>query len=118
MELYHGQLPWHTFSSQHDQDPIRRIGDMKAGREFAEFLGGSIPEFRAYHAHCSGLSFGEKPDYAYLKALFRERMRIEGWAYDWKFDWEEGTSLEKGTLVPEEYVFDLRFVERLALDPK
>ncbi len=42
-------------------------------------------------------------------------METKGWQYDWKFDWEDGTALERGTLVPEEYVFDLRFVQRVGL---
>ena len=89
---------------------------MKAGPEFLDFLSGSLPEFRAFHAHCMSLTYGQAPDYAFLRGLFRERMQREGWHYDWIFDWENGSS-RKGTLVPDDYVFDLEFVERRALDP-
>ncbi|KAI0719776.1 kinase-like protein [Cerioporus squamosus] len=111
-ELHYGQLPWTT------ETELLRIVQMKAGQEFQDFLSQSLPEFRAYHAHCASLSYGQAPDYAHLKDLFRRRMATEGWQYDWKFDWEDGSALERGTLVPEEYVFDLRFVQRVGLDPQ
>ena len=110
MELYHGQLPW-------QDSPKELMGKMKDGPELHAFLSQSLPEFTAYHAHCSSRSFGEKPDYGLLKGLFRSRMQTEGWAYDWIFDWEDGASLSKGTLIPEEYVFDLEYVDRIGLDP-
>lgn len=91
---------------------------MKEGPEFREFLSESLPEFRSFHAHCTGLSYGQTPDYAFLQGLFRRRMQVEGWQYDWRFDWENGSAGEKGTLVPSDYVFDMRFVERCALNPK
>ena len=110
-ELHHGSLPWTT------ETELLRIVQMKAGKEFQEFLAQSVPEFRAYYAHCASLSFGQAPDYALLKDLFRRRMETEGWRHDWMFDWEDSAALEKGTLVPDEYVFDLRFVQRIGLDP-
>ncbi|KAI0767561.1 kinase-like protein [Fomes fomentarius] len=117
MELYHGCLPWQDVSAQAHQERLDLIHEMKAGKGFQDYLSQSLPEFKAYHDHCSALSFGEKPKYSFLKGLFRARMLSDGWLYDWKFDWEDGASLEKGTLVPEDYVFDMQFVERIGLDP-
>ncbi|KAI0767575.1 casein kinase-like protein I isoform alpha [Fomes fomentarius] len=117
MELYHGSLPWHDVSADDHQERTRIVHEMKAGKVFHDFLSQSLPEFGAYYSHCSALLFGERPDYLLLKGLFRTRMRSEGWLYDSKFDWEDGVNLEKGTLVPEDYVFDMRFVERHGLDP-
>ena len=77
-----------------------------------------MPELRAYHAHCSSLAFGQAPDYKLLRELFRQRMRAEGWTYDWNFDWIDPSELGQGTLVYNEYVYDLRFVKRLALNPR
>lgn len=117
LELYHGCLPWQDVSAQAHQERLDLIHEMKAGKVFQDYLSQSLPEFKAYHDHCSALSFGEKPRYSFLKGLFRARMLSDGWLYDWKFDWENGASLEKGTLVPEDYVFDMQFVERIGLDP-
>ena len=80
-------------------------------------LARSPPEFTAYHAHCTSLTYGQKPDYAMLRGLFRERMREEGWGADSQFDWINGSELEKGTLLPEEYVLDVNFVEDRVWDP-
>ncbi|RPD61796.1 kinase-like protein [Lentinus tigrinus ALCF2SS1-7] len=117
LELYHGRLPWHNLSKRRDGLFDDHIAGMKEGTEFRDFLSRSLPEFRSFHAHCMSLSYGQTPDYALLRGLFRERMGKEGWQYDWIFDWENGSSTEKGTLVPDDYVFDLRFVERRALYP-
>ncbi|KAI0719778.1 kinase-like protein [Cerioporus squamosus] len=116
LELYHGQLPWEELCNRRDPRFYDQVAGMKEGPEFRDFLSESLPEFRSFHAHCTGLSYGQAPDYAFLRGLFRERMQREGWYYDWVFDWEDGAS-EKGTLVPDDYVFDLKFVERRALYP-
>ncbi len=118
LELYHGQLPWHELSQMEDKSSCDQIGEMKEGSVLHDFLSESLPEFRSFHAHCMSLSYGQAPDYTFLRGLFRERMQREGWQYDWSFDWEDGSSSEKGTLVPSDYVFDLRFVERRVLNPR
>ncbi|TFK78508.1 kinase-like protein [Polyporus arcularius HHB13444] len=117
LELFHGQLPWYELSKLRNEAAYDRIREMKEGPEFRDFLSESLPEFRSFHAHCMGLSYGQTPDYALLRSFFRERMHREGWYYDWIFDWEDGSASEKGTLIPDDYVFDMRFVERKALDP-
>ncbi|KAI0763523.1 hypothetical protein BD413DRAFT_484127, partial [Trametes elegans] len=81
------------------------------------FLARSLPEFAAYHAHCLGLSYEEKPDYALLHALFRNRMEQEGWACDWMFDWVDGSKLWAGTLLPEEYILDWKMIGENGWDP-
>ncbi|OJT07576.1 hypothetical protein TRAPUB_1599 [Trametes pubescens] len=84
---------------------------------FQTLLARSPPEFAVYHAHVAGLQYGEKPDYALLTGLFRERMRKEGWTFDGGFDWMDATGLAKGTLLPEEYVLSFDFVEEKEWNP-
>lgn len=79
---------------------------MKTGDVFRNYLARSPSEFTKYFNHCRGLAFEEKPDYALLKRVFRDWMEHEGWEYDWKFDWMDGWSLEKGTLIPQQYALD------------
>ena len=43
-------------------------------------------------------------------------MKREGWESDAQFDWVDPSLLEKGTLIPEEYVVDSRFVEDVGID--
>lgn len=45
-------------------------------------------EFRSYFEHVRSLRFEDKPDYDYLKRLFRELFFRKGYAYDNIYDWD------------------------------
>lgn len=47
-----------------------------------------IAEFRLYFEHTRSLKFDDRPDYDYLKRLFRELFFRKGFTYDNMFDWE------------------------------
>lgn len=82
---------------------------MKSGRALRDLLSTSPPEFALYFDHCLALHFEARPNYCFLKKIFRERMERESWDYDWKFDWIDGRLLEKGTLIHEEYALTLEY---------
>ncbi|KAH7907915.1 kinase-like domain-containing protein [Hygrophoropsis aurantiaca] len=110
--LLHGRLPWQGIYAPSIEAKLLRIGEMKAGAPFRELLARSPPEFTKYSEHVRGLRFEEKPDYTLLARIFRERMEREGWVEDdGCFDWAGGAvSLNlKGTLVPDEYKWDVGF---------
>ncbi|KAJ4462459.1 putative Casein kinase I [Paratrimastix pyriformis] len=46
-------------------------------------------EFAAYLNYTRGLRFDGKPDYDYMRRLFRELFLREGFQYDWVYDWTE-----------------------------
>lgn len=117
LEFYHGRLPWQGLPEPKWTSKTALVGDMKTTAPFHALLARSAPEFAAYHAHVAGLRYGERPDYALLRGLFRERKRTEGWAFDGNFDWMDAAGLEKGTLLPEEYVLSLDFVEEKEWNP-
>jgi serine/threonine protein kinase len=48
---------------------------------------GHPPEFLSYIVYCRSLLFEEHPDYNYLKHLFKELYKREGFCYDAIFDW-------------------------------
>ncbi len=105
--LLNGRLPWQDVYGPSVDWKLVRMGEIKTGNAFRDYLARSPSEFTTYFDHCHGLAFEEKPDHAMLKRVFRDRMEREGWEYDWKFDWMDGRFLEKGTLIPEEYTFDM-----------
>lgn len=53
-----------------------------------EVLCKSYPsEFTSYFHYCRSLRFDDKPDYSYLKRLFRDLFIREGYQFDYVFDW-------------------------------
>ena len=46
-----------------------------------------IAVFRAYFDHVRSLGFEDRPDYEYLRRLFRELFLRKGYSYDCQFDW-------------------------------
>ena len=50
-------------------------------------------EFRSFFEHVRSLRFDDRPDYDYLKRLFRELFFRKGFAYDNMFDWEVLSSM-------------------------
>lgn len=44
-------------------------------------------EFAIYLNYCRSLRFDDKPDYSYLRKLFRDLFIREGFQYDYVFDW-------------------------------
>ena len=44
-------------------------------------------EFAIYLNYTRSLRFDDKPDYSYLRKLFRDLFVREGYQYDYVFDW-------------------------------
>uniref|UniRef100_A0AAX7V2Y7 non-specific serine/threonine protein kinase n=1 Tax=Astatotilapia calliptera TaxID=8154 RepID=A0AAX7V2Y7_ASTCA len=47
----------------------------------------SYTEFSTYLNFCRSLRFDDKPDYSYLRQLFRNLFHRQGFSYDYVFDW-------------------------------
>lgn len=47
----------------------------------------STAEFATYLNFCRSLRFDDKPDYSYLRQLFRNLFHRQGFSYDYVFDW-------------------------------
>lgn len=52
-----------------------------------ELCEGLPVEFEKYMKYCTGLQYADKPDYSYLKRIFKEKFISEGYEYDYIFDW-------------------------------
>ena len=44
-------------------------------------------EFATYLTYCKSLRFEDRPDYGYLRKLFKELLIREGYEYDYVYDW-------------------------------
>lgn len=52
---------------------------MKMSTPIDELCKGLPPEFAIYINYCRNLKFEDKPDYTYLKKIFKERFVKEGY---------------------------------------
>ena len=76
-----GSLPWQGLQN------YEKICEKKMSTP-VEVLCKDFPEeFAMYLNYCRGLRFEEKPDYMYLRQLFRKLFRTLNHQYDHAFDW-------------------------------
>ncbi|KAF2608229.1 hypothetical protein F2Q68_00046337 [Brassica cretica] len=64
-----------------------RISEKKVSTSIESLCRGYPSEFASYFHYCRSLRFDDKPDYAYLKRLFRDLFIREGFQFDYVFDW-------------------------------
>jgi casein kinase I family protein HRR25 len=55
-------------------------------------------ETAIYLNYCRSLRFDDKPDYSYLRKLFRDLFVREGFQYDYIFDWSVQNSSNKAAV--------------------
>merc|ERR1719420_93006 len=54
-------------------------------------------EFATYLNYCRSLKFADKPDYSYLRKMFKDLFFREGYAYDHNFDWTLKNNQQQST---------------------
>jgi serine/threonine protein kinase len=74
-----GSLPWQGIRALNKKQKYDKISEKKMSTPF-EILCKGFPQER-------GLRFDDKPDYGYLRRLFRDLFVREGFQYDYVFDW-------------------------------
>ncbi|CAI0448930.1 unnamed protein product [Linum tenue] len=80
-------LPWQGLKAGNKKQKYDKISEKKMLTPI-EVLCKSYPsEFTSYFHYCRSLRFEDKPDYAYLKRLFRDLFVREGYQFDYIFDW-------------------------------
>mmetsp|Transcript_10164 Transcript_10164/g.31097 ORF Transcript_10164/g.31097 Transcript_10164/m.31097 type:complete len:321 (+) Transcript_10164:304-1266(+) len=87
MYFNRGSLPWQGLRAPTKKQKYQKISDKKVATPINELCKGSPIEFATYLHYCRNLKFEDKPDYAYLRRMFRELYIREGFADDNLFDW-------------------------------
>lgn len=82
-----GQLPWHGLKASSKRDRRKMIGTAKLKTSINELCKGQPVEFVKFFEYVRALEFQDKPDYDYLRKLFRSLSEAKGYEYDGKFDW-------------------------------
>jgi hypothetical protein len=105
MYFNRGSLPWQGLKVRYLLQPMRspllkigaqavtkkqkyeRISEKKIGTPIEVLCKGFPSEFATYLNFCRSLRFDDKPNYSYLRQLFRNLFHREGYVYDYVFDW-------------------------------
>ena len=84
-----GSLPWQGLQGRTKEEKYNRIKEKKVNTSIEELVRGCLEEqtFGEYLYYCRNLRFDEKPDYQYLRRLFREAMQRNGFEDDFQYDW-------------------------------
>ena len=105
MYFIRGSLPWQGLKANTKKQKYERIMDRKMSTSTEQLCKGYPTEFRSYFEYCRSLRFEDRPDYAYLKRLFKELFYRKGFQYDNMFDWTVlNLQQEKARLPPEQPV--------------
>ena len=87
MYFNRGSLPWQGLKAQTKKQKYERISEKKLSTPIEVLCKGFPSEFATYLNFCRSLRFDDKPDYTYLRQLFRNLFHREGYTYDYIFDW-------------------------------
>lgn len=82
-----GSLPWQGLRATTKRDKYRRILEKKMMTPTEVLCRGLPNEFAVYLNYTRSLRFDDKPDYNYLRRIFRDLFVREGFQYDYIFDW-------------------------------
>jgi len=89
MYFLRGSLPWQGLRAQTKKQKYDRISEKKMATPVEVLCKGSPAEFAHYLNYVRSLRFEDKPDYQYLRKLFRDLFLREGYQMDYIFDWTQ-----------------------------
>lgn len=87
MYFNRGNLPWQGLRAKHKKDKYNKISEKKMSTPIDALCKHFPNEFGQYINYCRALRFDDKPDYAYLRRLFRDLFFRQGYCADYRFDW-------------------------------
>lgn len=82
-----GSLPWQGLKAVTKKQKYDRISEKKMSTSIDTLCKGFPPEFGLYLTYSRSMRFEDKPDYQYLRKLFRDLFVREGYQMDYVFDW-------------------------------
>jgi serine/threonine protein kinase len=82
-----GELPWQGLKARTKMERYNRICEKKTSTGIKTLCEGFPTEFATYLNYTRSLGFEDKPDYQYLRKLFRDLFVRQGYNMDYNFDW-------------------------------
>ncbi|KAF8955941.1 kinase-like domain-containing protein [Flammula alnicola] len=87
MYFLRGALPWQGLKAAAKKQKYDHIMGKKMTTPTDLLCRGFPNEFGIFLNYTRALRFDDKPDYSYLRKLFRDLFVREGYQYDYDFDW-------------------------------
>lgn len=85
--LVKGNLPWQNLKAKNQKEKYDRIKETKIVTKIEELCFGIPSEFATALKYVRELSFSQKPNYQFLKDLFRDLFKKNGFIFDYEYDW-------------------------------
>ncbi|KAG8487498.1 hypothetical protein CXB51_018728 [Gossypium anomalum] len=82
-----GSLPWQGLKAGTKKQKYDQICEKKVSTPIEVLCKSHPVEFASYFHYCHSLTFDQRPDYGFLKRLFRDLFAREGYEFDYIFDW-------------------------------
>ncbi|KAG4403573.1 hypothetical protein GLYMA_01G146100v4 [Glycine max] len=82
-----GSLPWQNLKAATKKQKYDKICEKKVSTPIEVLCKSHPVEFASYFHYCHSLTFDQRPDYGFLKRLFRDLFAREGYEFDYVFDW-------------------------------
>ncbi|KAJ8751045.1 hypothetical protein K2173_016226 [Erythroxylum novogranatense] len=82
-----GSLPWQGLKAATKKQKYDKICEKKLSTPIEVLCKSHPVEFASYLHYCHSLTFDQRPDYGFLKRLFRDLLAREGCEFDYIFDW-------------------------------
>jgi len=91
MYFLRGRLPWQGIPVKNKEERYRKIMEKKMATSAEELCQGFPPEFANYINYTRNLQYEQDPDYSFLKNLFLNVLKREGYKIDCYYDWDKTT---------------------------
>jgi casein kinase 1 len=78
MYFLRGSLPWQGLKAATKRQKYEKISEKKMSTPIELLTKGYPVDFTTYFQYCRSLRFDDKPDYSYLRKVFRDLFAREG----------------------------------------
>mmetsp|Transcript_26635 Transcript_26635/g.30599 ORF Transcript_26635/g.30599 Transcript_26635/m.30599 type:complete len:322 (+) Transcript_26635:94-1059(+) len=82
-----GHLPWQGLKAVTKKEKYEKIMEKKISTPVEVLCATTPTEFQTYLNYCRSLKFEDRPDYSYLRRLFKDLFFRESYVYDFVFEW-------------------------------
>ncbi|CAI0543421.1 unnamed protein product, partial [Linum tenue] len=82
-----GSLPWQGLKAATKKQKYDKICEKKVSTPIEVLCKSHPVEFVSYMVYCHSVTFDQRPDYGFLKRLFRDLFVREEYEFDYVFDW-------------------------------